>query len=132
MANHCRSFLSTVLSDRLFFFVLHGVQFSLDHDGTFNTFLLQFAAQFVRFFDAAAEGFVVRMATAGAEELSPASGAGRLRKYVRVAEFTRNVEILKTFVHIAQYIAVAAYELMARIYFGTIKGSFWTLNQFGT
>ena len=96
------------------FLAAHG-QDSLDVHGTFDAFLLDLAAQFIRRLDIATVLDIVGMAAAAAEELGPAVAADGLVEDVHVAEERRQFRIGHAVIDIADDVVVLADELMARI-----------------
>lgn len=87
----------------------------LDHDGTFETFFLQFATDLVRFVDVAVELVGVGMATAATIEACPAVGTFRFVEDVRVTKRLYEVLSYDTFIETADAVLFAADELVTRI-----------------
>ena len=89
------------------FLAAHG-QDSLDVHGTFDAFLLDLAAQFIRRLDVAAVLDVIGMAAAAAEELGPAVAADGLVEDVHVAEERRQFRIGHAVIDVADDIKANA------------------------
>lgn len=87
----------------------------LYHDGTFETFFLQFATDLVRFVDVAVELVGVGMATATAIEARPTVGTFRFVEDVCITERLYEVLAKNAFVETADAILFATDELVARI-----------------
>ena len=86
------------LCEFVFFFELFQFEHSLNIDGTLQTFLLDFAAHFVRLADIAVEQVGVGMAAAGAEETGPAVAAFFLVEHMAFAEVLRQLRVRYTFI----------------------------------
>ena len=103
------------LRQLVFFFQLLEFQHGLYIDGTFQTFLLDLAADLIRLADIAMEQVGIGMAAAGAEESRPAVTAFFLVEHMALAEVLREFRIGHAFVEAAQTIALTPHELMAGI-----------------
>ena len=86
------------LCEFVFFFELFQFEHSLHVDGTLQTFLLDFAAHFVRLADIAVEQVGIGMTAAGAEETGPAVAAFFLVEHMAFAEVLRKLCIRHAFV----------------------------------
>lgn len=87
----------------------------LDHHRAFYTFLLDLTGDVVRLMNVAGKCFVIRMATAGAEKFRPAVDAFRLAEDVVHAEVAHHLEVLETFIDVADDVAFSSDELVAGV-----------------
>ena len=86
------------LCEFVFFFELFQFEHGLNVDGTLQTLLLNFAANFVGLADIAVEQVGISMAAAGTEETGPAVAAFFLVEHMAFAEVLRQFRIRHTFV----------------------------------
>ena len=87
----------------------------LDHHRAFYAFLLDLAGDVVRLMNVAGKCFVIRMATAGAEEFRPAVDTFRLAEDVVHAEVAHHLEVLEPFIDVADDVAFSSDELVAGV-----------------